>query len=149
LVYGMFVDAVASVVEKTLDGSGITYALFAGAEDPDYCRRFAGRYIKVVRVKSLASLEEMTRFECPFYVLDGDAAVQSGVREIRIDPTLARRAKKHGKVVMAGGLTADNVAAAVRAARPWGVEVSAGVEAGQGVKDPARMRKFIEAAKNA
>ena len=146
---GMFVDAVASVVEKTLEGTGIKLALFAGAEDPAYCRRFAGRYVKVVRVRALPDLEEMSRFDCPFFVLDGDPVVSPGVRDIPFDMNLARRAKRLGKVVVAGGLTIDTVAAAVSAGRPWGVEVSSAVESVQGIKCPDRLRRFIEAAKTA
>lgn len=149
LVYGMFVDAVASVVERTLERTGVGLALFAGNEDPEYCRPFAGRYVKVVRVKDLASLEGMTRYECPFYVLDGDPAVHVGGREVSFDLNLARRAKRHGNVVLAGGLTADTVAAAIRVARPYGVEVSSAVETTLGIKDPRRLRRFVEAAKAA
>ncbi len=148
-VYGMFVDAVASVVERTLERTGVALALFAGTETPEYCRPFVGKYARVVRVKDLASLEVMSRYECPFYVLDGDPAVQGGGREVAFDLNLARRAKRQGKVVLSGGLTVDSVAAAVRVARPYGVEVSAGVESTLGVKDPRRLRRFIEAAKGA
>jgi len=147
LTMGMFVDAVPRVVERTLEKTGIQLAVFAGTEDPAYCRGFEGRYVKVVRVRDLASIEQIKEHACPFFVLDGDAAVHPGVREIPFDLNLARRAKRLGKVVVAGGLTAETVGSAVRAARPYGVEVSAGVESAPGVKELRLLRRFLEAAK--
>jgi phosphoribosylanthranilate isomerase len=149
LTIGMFADAVARTVERTLDQTGIKLALFAGNEDPDYCRLFAGRYVRVIRVKSLASLDALDVYECPFYVLDGDATMHQGARELPFDLMLARRAKRQGNVVIAGGLTPENVGDAVRACRPYGVEVSSGVESAQGVKDAAKLRRFVEAVRKA
>lgn len=149
LTYGMFVDAVSTVVERTLEQTGIKMALFAGSEDPDYCRRFAGRYSKVIRVRSLHSLDQMARYECPFYVLDGDPAVHTGVREVPFDFVLARRAKRWGKIVVSGGLNLENVEAVVRNTRPWAAEVSSGVESVQGIKDPSKLRRFIEICQSA
>lgn len=144
LTIGMFVDAVGRTVERTLSQTGIKMALLAGSEDPEYCRRFRGRCAKVIRVRSLASLEQMAHYECSFFVLDGDPAVHSGVREVPFDFVLARRAKRWGKVVVSGGLTTENVASVIRTTRPWGVEISSGVESAQGMKDPYKLERFIE-----
>lgn len=149
LVIGTFVDAVGRTVERTLEQTGVKMALFAGSEDPDYCKPFAGRYVKVIRVRHLASLEAIAAYDCPFFVLDGDPAVHAGVREVPFDILLARRAKRQGKVVVSGGLTIDTVAETIRQCRPWGVEVSAGVEAAQGLKDAAKLARFIELARSA
>lgn len=149
LTIGMFVNAVSRVVERTLEQTGIKMALFAGGEDPDYCRHFADRHSKVIRVRNLASLDQMTRYECPFFVLDGDPAVHTGVREVPFDFILARRAKRWGNVVVSGGLNLDNVESVAKNIRPWGVEVSTGVESVQGVKDPDKLRRFIEICRSA
>lgn len=148
LTIGMFVDAVARTVERTLEQTGIKMALFAGGEDPDYCARFAGRYSRVIRVKDLASIEEISRYDCPFHVLDGDPAVQAGTRELSFDLVLARRAKRKSNIVISGGLNPENVKKAVESCRPWGVEVSSGVESVQGIKAPDKMRRFIEACRS-
>jgi phosphoribosylanthranilate isomerase len=149
LTIGMFVDAVSRTVDRTLEQTGVKMALFAGGEDPDYCAQFSGRYARVIRVKNIASLDEILRYDCPFHVLDGDPAVQAGVREIPFDLVLARRAKRFGNVVISGGLTPENVAKAVASCRPWGVEVSSGVESVQGIKDPRKLERFIEACRSA
>jgi phosphoribosylanthranilate isomerase len=65
------------------------------------------------------------------------------------DWSLAEGAPQHRRVLLAGGLTPDNVSAAVRRVRPWGVDVSTGVERGPGNKDPIKLREFIERAKAA
>lgn len=148
LTIGMFVDAVARTVERTLEQTGIKMALFAGGETPEYCARFEGRYSRVIRVKNLASIDEIARYDCPFYVLDGDPAVQAGTRELRFDLVLARRAKRKGNIVISGGLTPENVKKAAESCRPWGVEVSSGVEAVQGIKDPGKLKRFVEACRS-
>lgn len=148
LTIGMFVDAVARTVERTLDQTGIMMALFAGGEDPEYCKGFAGRYSKVIRARNLASLEKIALYECPFFVLDGDP-VHAGAREIPFDMTLARRAKRQGNVVISGGLDSESVADSIKACRPWGVEVSSSVEAAQGIKDARKLQRFVEACRAA
>jgi phosphoribosylanthranilate isomerase len=149
MVIGSFVDAVPRTVERTLEQAGLTLALFAGDEDPDYCKPFAGRYVKVIRVRNMASLEAIEGYECPFFVLDGDPAVHAGVREVPFDVLLSRRAKRQGKVVISGGLTHDTVTDAIRSCRPWGVEVSACVEAAQGIKDAAKLARFVALCRSA
>jgi phosphoribosylanthranilate isomerase len=149
LTIAMFVDAVGRTVERTLSQAGIKMALFAGSEDPDYCRRFSGRCSKVIRVRSSASLEQMALYECAFFVLDGDPAVHAGAREVSFDFLLARSAKRWGKVVISGGLNTQNVASVIRTTRPWGVEISAGVESAQGIKDIDRLERFIDICRSA
>jgi phosphoribosylanthranilate isomerase len=65
------------------------------------------------------------------------------------DWSKAEQAKEYGKIILAGGLTPENVASAVRRVRPWGVDVASGVEAEPGKKDPRLIREFIRAARSA
>jgi phosphoribosylanthranilate isomerase len=71
---------------------------------------------------------------------------RSGAGEV-VDWTVAERLARQGELVLGGGLDPGNVAAAIRAVRPWGVDVSSGVESAPGVKDPARIEAFVNAAR--
>ena len=82
-------------------------------------------------------------------MLDGDPPVHAGAREIPFDMNHARRAKRKGSIVISGGLTVDTVAAAIKACRPYGVEVSTSVESVQGMKDSILLQRFVEACKSA
>ena len=148
LTMGLFVDAMARVVDRTLERTGIALPVFAGSEDEEYCRPFAGRYAKVIRLRSLASLENFSRFDCPFFVLDGEPAVQGGAREIPFDFNLARRARRLGRIVVSGGINLDNVTEVITTCRPWAVEVSAGVESSQGIKDARKIQRLVEICKS-
>jgi len=82
-------------------------------------------------------------------LLDGFDTHQRGGTGRTFDWEIARRAKKYGRVFLAGGLTPENVGEAIRAARPYAVDVCSGVELRPGKKDPARLKRLMGAAKNA
>ena len=86
--------------------------------------------------------------ERPAFLLDAAAPGQFGGSGQVADWTMARVLARRWPLLLAGGLRPDNVAAAVEAVRPWGVDVASGVESGPGRKDPAKMRAFVEAARH-
>jgi phosphoribosylanthranilate isomerase len=75
-------------------------------------------------------------------------AAGRGGRGIRPDWSRAASLARNGKLILAGGLTPDNVAAAIRQVRPYGVDVSSGVESRPGVKDPRKITAFVEAVRD-
>ena len=83
----------------------------------------------------------------PAFIVDAFDAQRFGGTGARADWDLAARVAREFPILLAGGLNADNVADAIRAVRPWGVDVSSGVERAPGLKDHDKMRQFIQAAK--
>jgi len=102
-----------------------------------------------LRVVDELSFEGVDDLSCEAVVLDSHVPGVAGGTGRAFDWTLAAPLAKRRKVVLAGGLTPDNVAEAVRTARPWMVDVSTGVEAGPGIKDVERIKAFVEAAHGA
>jgi phosphoribosylanthranilate isomerase len=124
---------------------------FHGDEDESYCAQFAadGRpFLKALRIRDAASLENADRFSTSSILLDADAGAAYGGTGRQLDPALAAEAGRrfpHLKLVLAGGLKPENVAEAVRIAQPYAVDVASGVEAAPGKKDHAKMSLFFAA----
>jgi phosphoribosylanthranilate isomerase len=144
---GVFVNAAAEDVEAIAARVGLDLVQFHGDEDLGYCERFAGRYIRAVRVGSEADLEILPRYSTDTVLLDTPSEGYGGSGRT-FSWALARAAHVHGKrIILAGGLTPENVAQAVAAAAPWAVDVAGGVESAPGLKDHDKLRRFVEAAK--
>jgi phosphoribosylanthranilate isomerase len=126
-----------------------------GDEDAAYCAavaRFGRPFIKALRLRSAAALEGLERFATPHFLIDAHVEGQFGGTGVAADLALAREFTARyprATLILAGGLRAENVAAAVRDVRPFGVDVSSGVVAGAGRKDAALVRAFVEAAHRA
>lgn len=104
--------------------------------------------LPVFRVQGPESLAALAAVRGGTFLLDTYVPGVAGGTGERFDWTLARRAAAWGRVVLAGGLTPENVGAAVAVAAPWGVDVSGGIEASRGVKDHSRMRAFAAAVRS-
>ncbi|HEY0369663.1 MAG TPA: phosphoribosylanthranilate isomerase [Chthoniobacterales bacterium] len=134
----------------------ITGLQLHGNESPDFCRRLAEREIrfaKALPVRHQNSLARLTSYHTPWLVLDSAPAEGAFGGSGEIFPwEIARdfiQSNPDLRVVLAGGLTPDNVADAIRTVRPFGVDVTTGVEAAPGRKDHAQLRAFIDAARAA
>jgi len=148
-VVGLFVDPAPDQVESVLRGCSINVLQFHGNEAPDFCGSFGLPYIKAARVRADSDL---LQYLSPYHAAQGwllDAyhdQIYGGTGESfdwkLIPRDLAR------PVILSGGLTPDNVGAAVRQVRPWAVDVSSGVEAAKGVKDAAKIAAFVTGVKN-
>lgn len=120
-----------------------------GDESPEFCQRLDGRIIKAFQVKDKESLQNMAHYRVAAYLLDSYREGVRGGTGVTFDWHLAVVAKTFGKVILAGGLTPENVAEAVKLVQPYGVDVAGGVEKEKGIKDHTKLRKFITEVRRA
>ena len=121
---------------------------FHGEEDGAYCQGWGGlKVIKACRVKEPASLAALQDFPADYYLLDSFSAGYGGSGQMF--PWEWLDGIDTGKIILSGGLRADNVAAAIGKIQPFGVDVCSGVEARPGIKDYGKLKEFIDAAKGA
>lgn len=146
----LFVNPQPDEVERVLARCPVALLQFHGHEPPEFCTRFGRPYLKAVRVRPGADLLECLR---PYgaasgWLLDAYREGEYGGTGTAFDWDLIPSGLTR-PLVLSGGLTPENVAEAVRRVRPWGVDVSSGVEATKGIKDPARVAAFIAGVRNA
>jgi phosphoribosylanthranilate isomerase len=146
----LFVDPAEAEVREVIDACRPDLLQFHGVESAAFCRAFGTPYIKAARVRPGLDLLEFMRpyDDAAGWLLDGYREdLPGGTGETfnwsLIPAGLAR------PVILSGGLTADNVGDGIRAVRPWAVDVSSGVEAAKGLKDPGLIAAFISGVRNA
>jgi phosphoribosylanthranilate isomerase len=144
---GVFVNAAEAIVRHTIETSGVDTLQFHGEESPTFCQRFLLPIIKAFRIRDAESLQPLPSYETAAWLLDSFKPGQLGGTGTVFHWRYATQARGLGRpIILAGGLTPDNVAEAVLQVQPYGVDVSSGVEAAPGKKDPAKLRDFIAAA---
>ena len=122
---------------------------FHGDESPEFCQRFGRRVIKAFQVKDKESLKAMAHYRVGAFLLDSYREGMRGGTGTTFDWHLAVVAKTFGKIILAGGLTPENVSEAVKLVQPYGVDVTGGVEKEKGIKDHAKLKKFITEVRRA
>jgi phosphoribosylanthranilate isomerase len=155
---GVFVNMPASTVNKMASDCGLDWVQLSGDESWEYCRQIEKPLIKAVHImpgwdekKLLAHLAEGERVlgsRAPIYLLDTFVEQKYGGTGKVFAWEIARRAVARYPVIIAGGLHPENVGEVVSSLKPWGVDVSSGVES-RGVKDAAKIKAFIQAARSA
>ena len=146
---GLFVDESLDMVNATADQCGLELIQLHGMEKPGYCDSVRRRVIKSFRVKDITSLEPMRDYRVAAFLLDAWSPAAHGGTGQTFNWEIAACAAQSNRIILAGGLTPENVAEAVRKVRPYGVDVSSGVESGPGKKDSRRIFDFISNAKSA
>jgi len=144
---GVFADVTEKEILSTVEECGLDVIQLQGDEPADYCRRLGSRVIKAIRVRDQFSLNQMIPYKVRAFVLDTYRKGELGGTGKTFDWNLAVDAKKFGKIILAGGLTPENVGPAIEQVRPYGVDVSTGVEERLGKKDHSKLKRFIETAK--
>ncbi len=145
---GVFVDEKTERIEQLMEQVGLDAAQFHGHEPPEACL-IPKRTIKAIRVKEITDLEPMRHYKVGAFLLDTYSPGALGGTGQIFNWSIALDARPMGRIILAGGLTPDNVAEAVLMVKPYGVDVSTGVELEKGIKDHEKMRLFIQRAKEA
>jgi len=147
---GVFVDAPAGFISKAIENCGLDTLQFHGDESPKFCSQFGLKTIKAFRIRDAKTLEELPKYDTSAWLLDSFVAEKFGGTGTKFNWELAKAANELGRpIILAGGLTPDNVAEAVRLVRPFAVDVSSGVESHPGRKAHAKIQAFIQAARKA
>ena len=148
-VCGVFVNAPLDELTAQVDALGLSLVQLHGEEGPAYCeevrRRTGARIIKAARVGGGADLQAVEPFRTDFHLLDTHHEnLRGGTGETWDWELIARRSSKV-PLIMSGGLTAENVGAAIRAVRPFAVDTASGTESSPGHKDPEKLAAFAAA----
>jgi phosphoribosylanthranilate isomerase len=147
---GVFVNPTEALVTRAIAECGLSLLQFHGDEASDFCTQFGLMSLKAIRVRDAASLKQLDNFHTDAFLLDAYSKAGLGGTGEKFNWDLAIAAQKFGKpIFLAGGLTPENVADAVKQVRPFAVDVSSGVESAPGKKDAAKVRAFIAAVRAA
>lgn len=147
---GVFVNAPLDQVLSTADQVGLTHVQLHGDEPEDQVPALQAAGLTVIRaVRPRGSLPALALgTQADLVLVDAWDPGQRGGTGRTGDWQMAARLARRRPVILAGGLTVDNVARALDAVRPWGVDVSSGVERARGVKDPDRIAEFVRMARD-
>lgn len=152
-VVGVFVNAPLDDVIRTADAASLSVLQFHGEEGPSYCaearRRSGLKVVKAARVRDAASIRALSAHRTDFHMLDAYVPGRPGGTGERFDWSLAAEHPQEPPLILSGGIDAGNVGEAIATVKPFAVDVSSGVEASPGRKDPEKLRRLFEAVAEA
>jgi len=144
---GLFVNEEIEQINWTADFCGLDVVQLHGDEIPEDCQAVNRRIIKAFRVQNIVSIDPLKKYQVSGYLLDAWCPDCYGGTGKTFNWEVAAAARQYGRIILAGGLSPDNVAEAVRVVQPYGVDVSSGVESAPGKKDGEKVKAFIKRAK--
>ena len=151
-VAGVFVNPSLDEVASIAEAVDLTLLQLHGDEGPAFCaeaaRRTGCKVIKAARVRSGADIQALGSFHTDYHLLDSHSPGKWGGTGETFAWELAGAHRGTAPVILSGGLTADNVAAAIATTRPFAVDVASGVERRPGEKDPDKLRAFTQAVRS-
>jgi phosphoribosylanthranilate isomerase len=149
LRFGVFVDETPAEIGRVLTKTEVDRVQLHGFEEPMVHELAGTRVVKVFRARDESVLREIDEWSPDFFVLDSWIPDRAGGTGRTFDWSVAKRAREMGRLVLAGGLTVENVGRAIHEVRPFGVDVSTGIEERPGWKDPKKVRAFVDAVRAA
>lgn len=148
---GLFVNDPPEKVRRVAGQAGLRVVQLHGEESPATVRKLAAAGLTVIKVVGVGAgfqVKQLADYPAAaLFLLDTQDERLRGGTGKTFNWARARAARRYGKILLAGGLTPANVARAVKAARPFGVDVSSGVERRPGIKDHKKVREFVRRAK--
>ena len=145
---GLFVNEKPAIVNAIADQCGVDIVQLHGEESFEYCQAITRRVIKAFRVKDAASLDTMADYRVAGWLLDAWSPVAHGGTGTTFNWDIAAHAAASRPIILAGGLTPENVAEAAVTVRPYAVDVSSGVESEPGKKSAGLIKQFISAIRS-
>lgn len=146
-IVGLFVNEEQATVNAIADQCGLDIVQLHGDESPDYCRAVKRRIIKAFRVKDESVLNDIASYPVASCLLDAWSPAAYGGTGTTFNWEIAAKAAAEQTIILAGGLTPENVAEAIATVRPYAVDVSSGVESAPGKKDAALVNSFIRSCR--
>ena len=146
---GLFVNESPARIRRAMTDAQLDVVQLHGDEPPEDCLLAPLPVIKALRVRDASSLQGAERYQVAALLLDAWSEDHYGGTGLSFDWQLAQRLAGKRPLILAGGLTPENVAAAVTQVKPYAVDVSSGVEARPGKKDPQKVAEFIRRVRNA
>lgn len=141
---GVFVNAPAATIRATMETLGLSLAQLHGDETSEVLSELHGKAFKAFRGIP-QSIDGFARHNAPALLVDASVKGVYGGTGVTADWNSTAELAKQYPLLLAGGLTPENVAEAVRQVRPWGVDVASGVESSAGSKDANKMKAFVHA----
>lgn len=146
---GVFVNSSLEEIDAIVQGAGLSIVQLHGDEGPVFCtevaRRTGAKVVKAARVRSRADIQAAAAFHTDFHLLDAYVEGVPGGTGETIDWEIVRGQQLRSPIILSGGLTPDNVAAAIAVTEPFAVDCASGTESAPGVKDPAKLQAFAGA----
>lgn len=149
ITVGVFTNRVKDEVEEIANLCKLDILQFHGDESPEYCASFNRKVIKAFRIRSSDDINRLVEYKVPAYLLDSYAEERLGGTGRTFEWSLAAEATKYGHIVLAGGLTPENVNRAISIVRPYAVDISSGIEDTPGKKNKVKLAEFIRQVQNA
>ena len=147
-VVGVFVNKDVRFINEVIDEAGLHFVQLHGIESPEMLQEIHRPVLKALHVSSEEDLEQVDRYkDAAWRLLLDTPTPQGGGTGVTHDWQLARLAAQRARILLAGGLTPDNVTDAIQQVHPWGVDVSSGIETNK-QKDTDKIQKFLHAVRN-
>ena len=145
---GVFANQELEEIKKIKGKAGFDTFQLHGDESPDFCMKLEGKIIKAIRVKDVINPKEIESYPAQAILFDNYSIEYYGGTGETFGWEILKGFDTSKKIILSGGLTPENVARAIRIVNPYAVDVSTGVEASPGKKNPDKLKRFIEAARN-